>query len=593
MKGIGKIAVLQAACLLMTGGAGMLPAEPLTVFAADKTVSGTYNGMTYEDYGTRCMINGFTSELPADLVIPEKIGDMTVEWVGEEAFKGCTKLRSVTIPKTVGYVLEGSFVNCTDLETVTFSERTERVHFFDNPFAGTKWYAAKKAENPLVVADRSVIDGKSCSGAVKVPDGVEEIVTGAFAENTALTGITLPETLAVIGKEAFRGSGLKEISIPGGAETVEAKAFQSCTALTAASFGEGVRIIEQYAFESCTSLQTVKFPESLQEIRLYAFHQCGKLGSVVLPGRLRTVGAGAFTFCTALQEVTCLNYYTMFAGSKASADVNTDNGVSISNNGEYSKKFTYTGVVKGYADSLPSMYAKNLGMRFQSLGDAPLTGKCAPEMFWAVDGDTLHIEGTGKMDDYGGYDYRHYDSLPEWYYLRNVAPWFMYRDQIKYVVVGAYVEQTSSGAFRDLPVLEKVSFMNPKCWPSGSVSNGVNEEGTYYYNGVIAGFNESEAHGFADRNNYRFERLDPPENAYQRGDVTGDGDVSIDDVQNTLKEYTECLSGKAATFSEKETTAADVDESGKVSIEDVQLILKYYTENTVAGKHITWEELMK
>lgn len=593
MKGIGTFAVLQAACLLMTGGAGMLPAEPLTVFAADKTVSGEYNGMTYEDYGTRCMINGFTSELPADLVIPEKIGDMTVEWVGEEAFKGCTKLRSVTIPKTVGYVLAGSFTNCTDLETVTFSERTERVHFFDNPFAGTKWYAAQKAKDPLVIADRTVIDGKSCTGTVTVPEGTEEIVTGAFAENTALTGITLPETLAVIGKEAFRGSGLKEISIPGGVETVEAKAFQSCTALTDASFGEGVRIIEQFAFEDCTALKTLKFPESLREIRLYAFHRCAALESVVLPAYLRGIGAGTFAECTSMKEVTFQYFYTNLAGSKVPADVNYDYGISISNTGEYSKKFSYTGVIKGYDGSIAQMSAKELGLRFQSLGAPPKTGYLAKEMVWAFEEDTLYIEGHGDMEEFSGYDHSKTEYISEWMRLWDVAPWFMYRDKIKNVVVGAYVDDTAIGAFSDLPVLERITFHNPKCMMSNQISNGADENGRSYYTGVVVGFRDSIAHQIALQRNFRFEALDPPENAYQRGDVTGDGDISIDDVQTVLKEYTECLSGKAATFSEKETTAADVDESGRVSIEDVQLILRYYTENTVAGKHVTWEELMK
>lgn len=669
MKGIRKYAVLQAACLLITAGAGMLPAEPVTVLAADKVISGEYGGMTYEDFGTRCRINGYTAALPEDLVIPDEIDGMKVEWIGEGAFSGCTKLKSVTIPKTVGYVLAGSFANCTALETVTFSERTERVHFSDNAFAGTKWFAAQKAQNPLVIADRSVLDGKTCSGAVTIPDGVEEIVFGAFAENTALTGITLPDSLNAIGKEAFRGSGLKKIVIPGSVETVDNKAFQSCTGLTSAVFGEGVKTVETYSFEGCRSLKTVSFPQSLKEIKLFAFSKCAALESVELPEKVRSVGASAFTDCTALKEVICRNYYTVMAGGRPPAGASYDNGVTISNSGEFSKKFTYSGVMRGYTGSFASKYANELGIRFESLGEPPVTGKCAEQMVWAFEGDTLYIQGTGVMDSYFGYRTGYSgEDRPENYL--DVAPWFMFRDQIKHVIVGAYVNQIASGAFSDLSVLESAEFQNPNClipYGKSTVSNGLDTEGMRVYNGVIIGFSTSTAKEYAEYSGYRFQPLDMqpavttavttaaatttapvttaavtttavttsakpavtvpvttaavsatvkpvttvtvpvatapvsaqttvltvPVSAYQRGDVTGDGDVSIEDAQIVLKEYTECLSGRKPTFTGKQKTAADIDGSGTVSVEDAQLILKYYTENTVAGKHVTWEELMK
>lgn len=78
-----------------------------------------------------------------------------------------------------------------------------------------------------------------------------------------------------------------------------------------------------------------------------------------------------------------------------------------------------------------------------------------------------------------------------------------------------------------------------------------------------------------------------------RGDVSGDGEVGVDDAQTVLKAYTERISGKPLPLSAAQTEVGDVDGSGDISIEDVQLILKYYTENTVAGKKTPWEALMK
>ena len=77
------------------------------------------------------------------------------------------------------------------------------------------------------------------------------------------------------------------------------------------------------------------------------------------------------------------------------------------------------------------------------------------------------------------------------------------------------------------------------------------------------------------------------------GDLTGDGAVSIDDAQLALKAYTEKLSGKPHGLTAAQYKAADVNHDGDLSVEDVQYILIYYTERSVAGKNITWDDLLK
>ncbi|MBR3446421.1 MAG: WG repeat-containing protein [Oscillospiraceae bacterium] len=76
------------------------------------------------------------------------------------------------------------------------------------------------------------------------------------------------------------------------------------------------------------------------------------------------------------------------------------------------------------------------------------------------------------------------------------------------------------------------------------------------------------------------------------GDLTGDGDISIDDAQTALKAYTEKLSGKDSGLTPGQLKAADINGDGQLSVEDVQYILIYYTENKVAGKHMTWEDVL-
>ena len=86
------------------------------------------------------------------------------------------------------------------------------------------------------------------------------------------------------------------------------------------------------------------------------------------------------------------------------------------------------------------------------------------------------------------------------------------------------------------------------------------------------------------------ENSDEPD--FLLGDVNGDGKVSVDDAQMTLKAYTFRIAGKEMNLDERQIKAADIDENAIISVEDAQLILKYYTQKTVAGKDITWEDIL-
>ncbi len=77
-----------------------------------------------------------------------------------------------------------------------------------------------------------------------------------------------------------------------------------------------------------------------------------------------------------------------------------------------------------------------------------------------------------------------------------------------------------------------------------------------------------------------------------RGDTDCNGEVSIEDVQLALQAYTMRVSGKDTGLTDKQLKAADVNENGDLSVDDVQNILIYYVNNTVAGKKLTWEELL-
>ena len=66
----------------------------------------------------------------------------------------------------------------------------------------------------------------------------------------------------------------------------------------------------------------------------------------------------------------------------------------------------------------------------------------------------------------------------------------------------------------------------------------------------------------------------------------------MDDVQLTLKAYTKRIAGLDMGLTARQIKAANVNGDNELSVDDAQNILKYYTQKTVAGKDITWEDIL-
>ncbi len=73
----------------------------------------------------------------------------------------------------------------------------------NDAFDEIPWLEAKRKENPLVIVNGILIDGKACAGNVVIPEGVTEIQNHAFLKCESLTTITIPKSVTEIGEDAF------------------------------------------------------------------------------------------------------------------------------------------------------------------------------------------------------------------------------------------------------------------------------------------------------------------------------------------------------------------------------------------------------
>ena len=129
----------------------------------------------------------------------------------------------------------------------------------------------------------------------------------AFGECTKLTSITIPKSLekCSFGYDgAFYHSGLTTVNFEEGITAIPDYLFAGATALETIVIPDTVTSIGYYSFSECTALKSIAIPDSVTEIEGYAFYNCTNLSSVTLSKGLVDLHIKAFGECTKLTSIT-------------------------------------------------------------------------------------------------------------------------------------------------------------------------------------------------------------------------------------------------------------------------------------------------
>ena len=147
-------------------------------------------------------------------------------------------------------------------------------------------------------------DGCTALTSVTIPDTVTRIGTSAFAGCTALTEAVLPAGVTALQPGTFAGcEALASITLPD-LTMLGANCFQGCKALTEIALPDDLGSIGQNAFAGCEGLTSLTLPTGLRSIDAGAFSGCVGLTALSLPDGTRTVGTSAFEGCIGLTAVT-------------------------------------------------------------------------------------------------------------------------------------------------------------------------------------------------------------------------------------------------------------------------------------------------
>ena len=278
-----KISLRIAAFIAAFSLSGMVSPNsfitPIKAAADSEYTYGSTGQFDYQKYSDHIVISSCKSMDMTSVEIPANIDNLPVTEIGMYAFQlntmkslklpdtltvinsyafgMCRNLTVLTIPDSVKKIGMHAFEECPALETINFPDHL--VETGDYTFDNTPWLNAQRKNDPLVIVNGALIDGRTCNGEVVVPSNVKFIASGAFAKNTEITSAVIPANVSTIPDNTFwYCSNLASVELKG-VETLGFGVFGACNKLTDLKISGKLKTIDGYTFTDNTSTATITF----------------------------------------------------------------------------------------------------------------------------------------------------------------------------------------------------------------------------------------------------------------------------------------------------------------------------------------------
>ena len=273
-----------------------------------------------------------------EIVVPEG-----VEKIGNEAFKKCSSLQSLSLPDSLTTIGEKAFAKCISLTELHVPDSV--ISIGDYAFWKCTGIVHVNVPRSVNTIGRGVFKDCESLVSIHIPDNVKSIGDLAFWHCKSLASIEIPESVTSIGMNAFSYGRLESVYIPASVTTMGEAPFSGCWALKninvasdnphyvsidgvlfskdmkriiafpAGKKVEGYRIpsgvlsIGRGAFQGCSPYERhmyfteVHIPDGVASIGIYAFGWCRHLQSADIPESVTFIGMSAFGHCDSLKIV--------------------------------------------------------------------------------------------------------------------------------------------------------------------------------------------------------------------------------------------------------------------------------------------------
>ena len=232
--------------------------------------------------------------------------------IADSAFKDCSTLAGITIPEGVEYIGRYAFMGCSGLKVVSIpnSMRASGVDAFRNCSSVTTLTA------PVAYTG---IGPKNTLQKLVITSG-EVINSYQLKDRTALTDVTIPDSISIIHNNAFDScSKLVNVTIGSGVTEITQDAFAYCAALKNVYITDmtkwcGINFRSSWSnplsayqaqnlYLNGNLVTNLKVPDDITEIKQYAFYGCDSIRSISIPASVTSIGKQALYACGSLTDI--------------------------------------------------------------------------------------------------------------------------------------------------------------------------------------------------------------------------------------------------------------------------------------------------
>ena len=263
------------------------------------------------------------------------LSNSSITEIPKNAFSNCTSLKTVKLPPTVTKIADDAFANCKKLEEIQGLSNCKISEIGKDAFAGC--YNLKTFD--ISSATITSLPDTICSNmyaltSIHLPKTLTSIGTSALEGCKKLEEINgLSDCkLTSIGANAFAScSALKEVDLSKSSFTaLPTSAFAKDTALTSVKLPDSLTEIGEKAFVGCGAMEKIDLSNTkLTTIGKNAMAEMNDLMYINLPDTVKNVGQSAFDISVPLDSSDTAFMPTIISENVNPLDVGyTDNNIS-------------------------------------------------------------------------------------------------------------------------------------------------------------------------------------------------------------------------------------------------------------------------
>ena len=223
----------------------------------------------------------------------------TMTSLGYRCFELCESLKEIYLPESITEMDSGVFDDCSSLTKINIPKN---MTYIPDRFVNGSAISEIDIPDSVTMIGSEAFKGCVNLTHVDLPDGLTVLCAGAFEACTGITSIEIPSGITILNTDTFSETGLTEVIIPDTVTELGQRVFKNCTALKSVVLPDHLTSLGDETFAGCTSLTEIDLPDSLERISWDGFSESG-LTHIELPNSVTEIGARAFQDCKALESV--------------------------------------------------------------------------------------------------------------------------------------------------------------------------------------------------------------------------------------------------------------------------------------------------